>query len=119
MNAKKLLIVATLAILLGQMNLSASETATMASAQKELTEQIYSIVKRAPFELLSFDSSDELNIKFKVDENGELSSIEVDGRNDSLAHYVKMKMEKDSISADTALAGNKCSIPVSYNVRLK
>ena len=117
MNAKRTLIVATLVILLGQMSLRASEKATVATARKDLIEQICSMVSGVPFELLSSDVSNELTIKFKIAENGKFSLIKVEGRNESLVHYVTLKMENNPIQATSILVGSKYCIPVSYDIK--
>lgn len=119
MKSKKLLLLAMLVLMLGQVNLIASGTANLVTAKEDLNEQIWDIVSNVPVDLLSFNASNVLTISFRVNENGELTSIEVESQNDLLAQYVKMRIEEESLLADSRLSGKKCRVSVSYKDQIK
>ena len=117
MKTKRLLLVATLVFLLGQIDLNATETAKFVDARENLVNEISLLVNNTPVDLFSDNSNaNRLTITFKVSEIGELTSLEVDGENDTLAQFVKLKIKQKSFEIYPELAGIKFIIPVSYKV---
>jgi hypothetical protein len=117
MKTKNILHLTAIFLIAGQFKIYANETTALANAQADLVKDVQKLVQRAPFELLYDDQTEnKISIEFVVNETGELTELQVEGKNESLVHWINMKIKNASITANSILSGQKCHIPVTYKM---
>lgn len=82
---------------------------TPSNTKAQLASQIQKMLKKN-----SFDVADDLtaNVRFIINEEGEIVVISVETANDQLEGFVKGRLNYQKVKTDSAVAGRTYTVPV-------
>lgn len=114
MNAKKLFLTLTL-VALGLAGLQAGEGREVASAKRQLHNEIRSLFDNVPFgDVIDNENSSTIRIKFIVSKSQQIENIVVEGENADLVHYAKMVLRENTIKPESLLAGKTIGVSMRF-----
>ena len=117
MKTKHIILLAAALLVISQFSAIASDGEKTLKARNELQTEITKRVKNVPFELVSNKVSENVvHVLFVVNEQGSIDELTVEGKNETLAHYVKTRIQVKELDSYPELAGLTCHVPVRYKV---
>lgn len=106
---KKIKVVYVVLALLATMGVFANKGNNI-KVEKDLSAQIYEMLKQYPFELKSEDLTAE--VRFTINNKGELVVLSVETQNDFLDNYVKSRLNYQKVDFKQGAPGKIYKIPV-------
>ena len=82
---------------------------------KKLAQTIESLFKDAPLEdLMYIDERCTLHVKFKIDENNQITDINIDGDNRELVRYANAKLSHNSVAVNSTFEQRTYAITLQF-----
>ena len=85
------------------------------SNDKKLAQTIESLFKDAPLEdLMYIDERCTLHVKFKIDENNQITNINIDGDNPELVRYANTRLTHNSVAVNSTYEQRTYTITLQF-----